>query len=140
MKILCLKCRLEKDTSEFSKDNRSKQRGYQAYCKLCQKTYHALTKEHHHEVTRTWRQNNKIQVMNHYGPECACCGEGRIEFLTIDHVNGGGTKHRKEINKSSGSHFYKWLIDNNFPEGFRVLCFNCNCSLGFHGYCPHGLK
>lgn len=31
-----------------------------------------------------------------------------------------------------------WLIHNRFPEGFRVLCFNCNNSLGMHGYCPHG--
>ncbi len=137
MKLLCLKCRLEKDASEFSKDNRSKQRGYQGYCKACKKkAYHELTKVHHHEVTRLWRQNHKEQVLNHYGNRCTCCGENHIEFLTIDHINGDGAKHRKETN----GHTYKWLIDNNFPEGFRVLCFNCNCSLGFHGYCPHGLK
>jgi hypothetical protein len=56
-------------------------------------------------------------------------------MLGIDHINGGGTKHRKEI-KNFG--IYKWLIDNNYPLGYRVLCHNCNCSLGFNGYCPHG--
>ena len=137
MKLLCLKCKQEKDASEFSKDNRSKERGHQAYCKECQRLYHRLTKSHHHEVTKLWRQNHKEQVMNHYGNKCACCGESRIEFLTIDHIHGGGNKHRKEIHQAGGSHFYRWLINNGFPEGFRVLCFNCNCSLGFHGYCPH---
>jgi len=35
------------------------------------------------------------------------------------------------------SNFYRWLKQNNFPEGFRVLCINCNFSLGIYGYCPH---
>jgi hypothetical protein len=32
---------------------------------------------------------------------------------------------------------YAYLIRNNFPEGYRVLCHNCNQSLGYFGYCPH---
>lgn len=30
-----------------------------------------------------------------------------------------------------------WLKKNNYPPGFRVLCMNCNFSLGMRGYCPH---
>lgn len=71
----------------------------------------------------------KMEVLMHYSDgtlECAICGENRTECLSIDHVGGGGNKHRKEIgSKSSGVHFYKWLIDNDFPGGFRVLCMNC---------------
>ena len=26
---------------------------------------------------------------------------------------------------------------NNYPVGFRVLCWNCNCSIGMYGECPH---
>jgi hypothetical protein len=29
------------------------------------------------------------------------------------------------------------LIKNNFPDGFQVLCHNCNMSIGLYGYCPH---
>jgi len=80
----------------------------------------------------------RLKVLIHYGgnpPKCICCGENHIEFLTIDHIYGGGNKHRKEI--GGGYLIHKWLIKNDFPEGFRVLCYNCNCSLGHHGYCPH---
>lgn len=67
-------------------------------------------------------------------PSCECCGESHWEFLTIDHIYGNGSKHKREIKRRN---IYPWLIKNNFPEGFRVLCFNCNCSLGFYGKCPH---
>lgn len=79
-------------------------------------------------------------VLNHYSDnlmKCECCGELNEEFLTIDHINGGGSKHRKDCNLRGNGMFYKWLIDNNFPPGFRVLCFNCNSSLGRLNYCPH---
>lgn len=77
----------------------------------------------------------KVQIIKHYGGVCECCGEHKIEFLCIDHVNGGGNEHRKEI--GSGTPMYKWLIKNDYPDGFRVLCYNCNMSLGAYGYCPH---
>lgn len=72
-------------------------------------------------------------------PHCQCvgCTETHIEFLTIDHVKGDGAAHRKETGLRTGSDTYAWLRRNNFPAGFRVLCFNCNASEGFHGYCPH---
>ena len=69
----------------------------------------------------------KITVLTHYSvgiPTCARCGITDIDVLTIDHVNGGGTKHRREL--SSWGSTYRWLIENNFPTGFQVLCFNCN--------------
>ena len=68
-------------------------------------------------------------------PQCSCCGEQRMPFLTIDHINGGGGKHRKQI-RNIGS-IYEWLKREKYPEGFRVLCMNCNHSLAHYGYCPH---
>lgn len=82
-----------------------------------------------------WKRHKKL-VLDHYGSICACCGENRIEFLTIDHINGGGHRHRQEL-KRRGKNFLFWLIKNNFPDGYRVLCMNCNFSLGMFGYCPH---
>ena len=36
---------------------------------------------------------------------------------------------------------YIWLKNNNFPEGFQVLCFNCNCGKARNkGICPHSGK
>jgi len=73
-------------------------------------------------------------VFNHYGNKCEYCGESNWEFLTIDHIGGGGSKHRKEIGAQG---FYRWLVKNNYPSGLRTLCFNCNTSRGWFGYCPH---
>ena len=82
----------------------------------------------------TKRKQERELAIEHYGKSCQCCGEDNYEFLCFDHINGGGHKHRKTI--KSGN-LARWLIKNNFPEGFRVLCHNCNMSLGFYGYCPH---
>ena len=74
------------------------------------------------------RADLRFQVLTHYGgnpPKCACCGEDHIEFLEIDHIYGGGRKHRRKVRKKCGN-FYRWIIKNGFPEGFQVLCANCN--------------
>lgn len=88
------------------------------------------------------RQNKKAReiVLKAYGEKCACCGENEEAFLSIDHVNGGGTAHRKEIRVSSGKTFYRWLINNNFPDGFQTLCMNCNVAKWKLGVCPHQTK
>ena len=85
----------------------------------------------------------RVIVLNQYGgnpPKCACCGEKEYKFLSIDHINGGGNKHRKEmgLKDGKGGSIYCWLIQNNFPKGFQVLCHNCNMAKGFYGKCPHG--
>ena len=82
------------------------------------------------------RIEEKILVMNHYTNsknKCSCCQEDDISVLTIDHINGGGRQHGKEI----GSHIYYWLIKNNFPEGYQVLCMNCNSVKEWKGSCEH---
>ena len=87
--------------------------------------------------TREWRLKLRKEVLVAYGNICACCGEDRIEFLSIDHINGGGNKERKKLKLSGGVSFYQYLRKNNFPKGYRVLCHNCNMARGLYGYCPH---
>lgn len=82
----------------------------------------------------------KMIVLNFYGknkPECSCCKEKHIEFLVMDHIKGGGNKHKKRLKISGGLSLYKWIIKNKFPKKLRILCDNCNMSLGRYGYCPH---
>src|SRR6185437_1499391 len=77
-------------------------------------------------------------VFARYGEACACCGEKRSEFFTIDHVGGWGKDHKGNNGKRLGGKLlYRWIIQHNFPEEFQTLCYNCNCSIGHHGYCPH---
>lgn len=71
----------------------------------------------------------KHEVLSHYSggaPQCAICGFSDIRALEIDHINGGGQKHRRETGLHGGGSFYRWLKQQGYPEGFRVLCRNCN--------------
>lgn len=86
---------------------------------------------------RKWRDNTRKATFEAYGGKCACCGETRKEFLCIDHINGEGNKERRKTHKNGGVHFYAYLRRKGFPAGYRVLCHNCNMSLGTWGYCPH---
>lgn len=86
---------------------------------------------------RAYEKKKRIEVLTHYGNgvmECSCCGENTFEFLGLDHINGGGNQHRKNIKTTR---VYDYLRRNKFPEGFQVLCHNCNMAKGFRGRCPH---
>lgn len=82
----------------------------------------------------------KFEAISHYSNGtmcCACCGKGGIGNLAIDHIEGNGSEHRRETKTRGGFAFYLWLRKNGFPDGYRVLCHNCNSALGLYGYCPH---
>lgn len=88
-------------------------------------------------ANKKYRQRLRQQVFEAYGGTvCACCGDTHEEFLTIDHINGDGADHRREIGKSTYK-LHLWLKNSGFPGGFRILCMNCNFSFGMRGYCPH---
>ena len=89
----------------------------------------------HEEKFLGYRRSRRTLVLQHYGGKCTCCGEGHYEFLAMDHINGGGNKHRKQVGSSVT--FYRWLIKQNFPVEYQVLCHNCNMAKGFYGECPH---
>ena len=74
-------------------------------------------------------------IMAYGGYRCACCGETEPMFLTLDHVNNGGTRHRRRV---SNIKIFFSLRRRGYPPGFQVLCSNCNH--GRHrngGECPH---
>jgi Ser-tRNA(Ala) deacylase AlaX len=101
-----------------------------------QRKYRRKNPKRYKAITKRYREKLKLEILTHYGgdpPKCACCGESTIEFLTIDHIKGGGYRHRRRII----GNIYTWLKKNDFPKEFRVLCMNCNFSIGKYGYCPH---
>ena len=91
---------------------------------------------------KDWYGKLKDEVFSAYGQQCECCSETTSEFLSIDHINGNGSVHRKQVSKGrSGSTMFMWLKRNGFPkDNFRLLCMNCNWSRGMYGYCPHENK
>lgn len=78
--------------------------------------------------------------MTHYSiefvPICECCEEDRLGFLSVDHINGGGSRHIRNLG-GNGSALYSHLIAEGYPEGYRVLCISCNLAIGAYGRCPH---
>jgi hypothetical protein len=100
--------------------------------------YYSKHREEKLERQKQYARRLKLEVLTHYSvngePHCACCGEKRIEFLCIDHIEGvGGGRRRTRM----GTRFYQWLKKNGFPSGYQVLCFNCNVAKAFYGICPH---
>jgi hypothetical protein len=87
--------------------------------------------------TSARRQARRREALAAYGGKCACCGEVRHEFLSIDHINGGGSKHRKSLRPADRREFYRYLKQLRYPPEYQVLCHNCNQARGLYGYCPH---
>ena len=89
---------------------------------FCEK--HMATKK---ESDRASHLKNKQVVLAHYCHNeirCQICGFSDMRALTIDHLAGGGCQHRREL-RGGGPGFYRWLKQRNFPDGYQVLCMNC---------------
>jgi len=98
------------------------------------------------------RENKRLRALQHYSkllsksdiPCCNCCGlNSYVEFLAIDHIAGKKEMDSEpelvKLGYSSKKQTYSlltWIIDNNFPKGFQILCHNCNSAKGFYGKCP----
>ena len=93
------------------------------------------TGDYRNSYQRKRNRKRRELVINHYGGQCACCGEKTFEFLAVDHVKGGGDAHRMKV--GSGSNMIEWVIKNDFPPIFQILCHNCNQAIGYYGHCPH---
>jgi hypothetical protein len=99
-------------------------RASRTLCSVCQEKKRLYLKRQMDGVRAT--------VFLAYGNKCACCAEWRHLFLGIDHVS----PNSKE---KGGWHLYRRLIKANFPEGYRLLCHNCNLGRYMNGgTCPHG--
>jgi transposase-like protein len=123
----CSQCKLVKPISDYHKFRRRGKTKYRYDCKTCQNEY-----------LRLRRSRLKKQIIEKYGAKCHCrgCGEERFEFLTIEHVFGGGTKHRK---KRGDVGMLMDIIRSNYSSEYTVLCYNCNCAKAHSedNICPH---
>lgn len=85
-----------------------------------------------------WKLFN--QILDHYGHKCNCpkCLETNMKLLTVDHINNDGAKHRRDLGKGNKTiNLYRYIIENNFPSEFQILCHNCNWGRSRYGICPH---
>ena len=138
----CVKCGETKLHDDFVKCKQNSM-GRTTECKDCRakaqvERYQNIPPEKRKrspEVHAGVARRHKEAVFDHYGRECRCCGEDNPLFLTVDHIEPIGTKNRYEQGQNK---IYSFLRRKGFPEGFQILCFNCNCGRARNGgVCPH---
>jgi len=101
------------------RDKNARQRDYQQRNKYRDK--HRRARD-----ALVYRHRVRAAVFSAYGDACVCCGESDNCFLTIDHINGNGSKHRREL-RMRGVRFYVWLWKQGCPkDNYQILCHNCN--------------
>lgn len=124
----CNRCKQFKTPEEFS-CNRRKKDGLDIYCKPCAvkrcREYFLRKPQVQRAYKRQWISEQKEKVFLHYSGGkigCVSCNYSDQRALSIDHINGDGAEHRREIKHEN---IYRWIVKNNFPSGFQVLCMNC---------------
>jgi len=92
------------------------------------------------------KRKMKLSVKMHLGGRCRCCGEREPEFLTIDHIHGGGSKVRNKQGFRKNEVYYYEIYramkaGRSVSKKYQLLCSNCNLSkhLG-GGVCAHKRK
>lgn len=134
----CKDCYEVKSLEDFPK-NPTYLDGRANQCKVCKNLYEKNRKrtwyhDKHREICKRGKAKRREEFLRAYGGKCACCGESTPEFLELDHINGGGRQHRLREKRD----LYQVLKEQGFPKDeYRLLCANCNHSLGVRGYCPH---
>jgi len=144
-RFLCTGCHAYKPKQDFVISRRYIN-GIGTRCKKCvrqdTKSRRKIDPQRFSETNLRSRQKLRYEALTHYSgdpPQCACCGETEMAFLTIDHADGSGNKHRKALHAARTS-LYPWLRKHGFPDGFQVLCMNCNWATRYGKPCPHKLK
>jgi len=106
------------------------------------KQYYDAHREHYRNYEKSRWNKYKLLVWGYYSNgsiKCNCCGETMLEFLALDHIDNNGNEERKRLGNIKGTAFYKYLVDNGYPKGYQVLCFNCNWGKAhtLDHICPH---
>jgi len=87
-------------------------------------------------IKRRYREKARILIIEHYGGKCSCCGISNIDFLTLDHIDGGGKAHLREAGNTHA--LYRQIVRDGYPTCYRLLCWNCNSGRSINsGQCPH---
>lgn len=110
---------------QYTRDHSSSRNKYcQEYWNINKDTLSVKGSEYRY----TRRLQSKRDALAYYSKgtyTCADCGFKGDEFtLTLDHIQDDGCLHKQEQRYKQS--FYIWVVKNNYPKGFQVLCHNCN--------------
>lgn len=105
---------------------------YKQYMKVYLKAYRHRegNADKKNQKTREARALLRLDILNHYSngtATCARCAFGDARALDLDHIDNGGGNHRRTIGRRGATYdIYAELKRNGFPEGYQILCRNCN--------------
>lgn len=150
----CSTCLELKPVTEFWREQR-KPGGRKSRCKPCARKGNKASYDRNPQSriasTSAWKAKKPSHVKEYmkercrriratliagYGGKCTCCGEATIEFLTLEHLNGGGRAHRGTRGSLT---VFNEVIRDGFPKEYTILCMNCNFAKRFGKQCPHAL-
>ena len=136
----CTKCGETKPLLEFYRA-RGGVGGRAARCRVCTLEYmHEYQKKPKAKACqREYKMRVKSAAFNRIGGmRCALCGCDEMIFLTVDHADGNGVAHRKQLQGRGrgGGPVYSWIVKASDEElakwNLRILCYNCNCALNYY--------
>jgi hypothetical protein len=84
-------------------------------------------RQRNREYARRTTKRLREKVFSHYGAKCSWpgCNITDPDMLQVDHINGDGAQHRREIGRDGGATL-RFIVKNNYPMTFRILCANHN--------------
>ena len=78
------------------------------------------------KYARDYDRNLRKMAIESLGGKCIRCDFSDIRALQIDHINGGGSKERKD--RDFIGNFHKHVINSFIKKDniYQLLCANCN--------------
>jgi len=136
------KCKESKRKRMQDPEYRAKMWAYQRdYRKRRRETdpeYAQKTKEWSLQGNRRKTKHRLEQLFAIYGNKCVCCGEGNLQFLTLDHINNDGNLDRANHKNDRTHRTQMNAILHPDRSRYQILCFNCNLGkVRNKGVCPH---
>ena len=80
----------------------------------------------HKEGQKIYLRNQRNATLEALGGKCLLCGFADKRALQIDHINGGGSKERKERLYKGSFHAYVLKSFLAKENKYQLLCANCN--------------
>lgn len=133
----CSRCSCVLGLDEFHRDKSSSDGRYK-YCKTCQNSYYrklyadkklAISNSDIRRYKGRLRKVTALTIVCGGRPKCFyhstlnCCKDPyNIDYLTLDHLEGGGLKHRREIGCAGGTRFYSWVNMNKEKAKDLLVC------------------
>ena len=83
--------------------------------------YRQLHPERVKACVKKYRDGQRQLILRFLGGKCVKCSNSDWRVLQVDHLNGGGNRHRRE---AGCRQVWKDAMEN--PQNYQLLCANCN--------------